>query len=394
MQQHPGQTAVQGIPFHKPVDEIGLYNKHWHVQKSNCFRRESRCILTHRLLAFGDIIRSMLIWLGLTNLLTALLRTPVLGWFARRNLDALAGVTLAGLLGWRGRPTLWALPLALPLQLAAASVRGMGYHPLSRLAPHPANRCEAVLLPLAQGAIPGLLLQPASASSAGVVVCHGAGADKTYYAWRLIDALLGAGLVVLAIDLDGHGANQRRLQVPGISENVQVAVEWLRTRCSRVGLVGVSLGGCVAAQAVAAGVAVDGLAIVEAPIKLDLSNVAYKWAEFWTLVRPAFWRASDRVTPLQLLRGWATRPINTQHRLAELFDLLDLKTALPHITCPMVLIYGTNDVIAPFAPLQRLLPHLSNATLHLHGGAGHLSLTMEQAPLADLAAWLQTTLQA
>jgi pimeloyl-ACP methyl ester carboxylesterase len=337
-------------------------------------------------------IRSIAFWLGLANLLTALLRLPVLGWLANRRRDATAGLALAGLMLAGQRPTLWALPLALPLQLAAASLRGRWYHPLAAFTPGPAGnplgRCTAVALPLAAGAVlPGLLLRPATASAAGVVVCHGAGNDKTKYAWRMLTALVDSGLTVLAIDLDGHGENQRRLRIPGIEENVQVAVDYLRGECAQVGLVGVSLGGCVAARAVADGVQVDALAVVEAPVSLDLASLPYRWSEFRGLWRPAFWRATDRVTPLQLLQAWGGR-MESEHSLGAHFDLLDLRSALPRIACPLVLIYGTDDVIAPFAPIQALLAQIPNAALHLHGGATHLSLTMESPPLEDLAAWL------
>ena len=343
------------------------------------------------------LVRSIGFWLGLTNLVTALARLPVLGWYANRRRDAGAGLSLAGLMLLGKRPSLWALPLALPLQLAAASVRGRWHHPLAPFTPgaagNPLGRCTALELPLAAGeTLPGLLLRPPSPTGAGVVVCHGAGNDKTKYAWRMLNALLDAGLTVLAIDLDGHGENRRRLRIPGVEENVQVAVAHLRAECARVGVVGVSLGGCVAARAVADGVEVDALALVEAPLTLDLASLPYLWSEFLGLCRPAFWRATDRVTPLQLLRSWEGR-MESEHTLGAHFDLLDLRSALTRISCPMLLLYGTGDVIAPFAPVQALLSQLSNATLHLHGGATHLSLTMEERPLEDLALWLGATLQ-
>ncbi len=332
--------------------------------------------------------RSIAFWLGLINLLTALGRLPVLGWLAYRRCDATAGLGLAGLMLLGRRPSLWALPLALPLQLAAASVRGRWHHPLAAFTPGTDNRCTALALPLADGAtLPGLLLRPLKPTGAGVVVCHGAGNDKTKYAWRMLSALLDSGLTVLAIDLDGHGENQRRLRIPGIEENVAVAVAYLRGECAWVGLVGVSLGGCVAARAVADGVQVDALAVVEAPVSLDLNSIPYRWSEFWGMWRPAFWRADDRVTPLQLLQAWGGE-MNSAHALGAHFELLDLRSALPQIACPLVLIYGTSDVIAPFAPIQALLAQIPNAALHLHGGASHLSLTMEAAPLEDLAVWL------
>ena len=66
-------------------------------------------------------IRSLLLGLGLANLATVAARTPVLGWFANRRRDALAGAALSAAMAGSGPVSPWLLPLALPLQLAAAS---------------------------------------------------------------------------------------------------------------------------------------------------------------------------------------------------------------------------------------------------------------------------------
>lgn len=331
-------------------------------------------------------IRSLLLGLGLANLAAAALHLPVLGWFADRRRDALAGAALSAAMAGSGRIAWWLLPLALPLQLAAASLRGLRHHPLRALAPG-APGVSAFELPAADGhALPALLIEPDGPSRGGLVICHGAGNDKTKYAWRMLGELSAAGFTLLAIDLDGHGASRRPLRVPGVEENVGVAVAWLRERCPWVGLAGVSLGGAVAARAVAGGVRVDALAVIESPAELDLATLRYQWSEFKGFWRLHFWRAADRVTPLQLLREWGGT-INTPHTLREIFDLLDLRGSLRRITCPTLLLYGTDDVIAPFALVQPLLAEMPNASLHLHRGT-HLTLTMEAAPLADLSAWL------
>ena len=330
--------------------------------------------------------RSLLLGLGLANLATAAARTPVLGWFADRRRDALAGAALSAAMAGSGPVSPWLLPLALPLQLAAASLRGLGYHPLRELAPG-APGVSAIELPTADGhGLPALLIEPDQPSRGGLVICHGAGNDKTKYAWRMLNTLRAAGFTLIAIDLDGHGASRRRLSIPGVEHNVQLAVAWLRGRCPWVGLVGISLGGAVAARAVADGVQVDALAVIESPAELDLTTLSYQWPEFKGFLRLPFWRSADRVTPLQLLREWGGR-MDTTHTMREIFDLLDLRGSLRRISTPTLLLYGVDDVIAPFGLIQPLLAELPRASLHLHRGT-HLSLTMEEAPLADLAAWL------
>ncbi len=339
------------------------------------------------------ILGNLCLALGVLNALLAAANLGVLTWLARRRVDLLASLG-AVLVGRRlaARTRWWLLPLAVPLQLALASLRGLFEHPLRRMQPD-GLRCERVDLPCDDGSlIPGLWLEPDAPAVGGVVVCHGAGAHKTYYMWRLVEQLLAQDLAVLTIDLDGHGENQRTFDVPAVTTDVAVAVAALRQRHAHVGVIGHSLGGCVAGRAVADGLAVPALAIMASPLHLELDKLPYTLPELRGLLRPAFWRVDDRATPWQLWRMWATPPVRSRLGLTAMIDQLNLTESLPRIACPTLLLYGTGDIIAPYAPLLPLLPSIAHASLYLYGGASHLSLPMEEPPLHDVAVWMRAQL--
>ncbi len=173
------------------------------------------------------------------------------------------------------------------------------------------HRASAVEIPMAEGYVPALVFEPDTPSDAAVLLLHGAGAHKTYYSWPLIDGLLDAGITVCAIDIDGHGDNQRTLDFPGVLENVSAPIAWLRERSAWVGVVGVSLGGCIAAHAVATGVQIEALALLEAPADAQVNRRATR-NERWTVARRATWELHQYAGTLPLITGWRTAPTRSR----------------------------------------------------------------------------------
>ena len=103
---------------------------------------------------------------------------------------------------------------------------------------------------------------PASDGAPGVVLLHGLGADRRQHLGRA-QMLTDAGYAVLLVDLPGHGESPGRHVGYGWSERdaAGAAVGFMRRRRprTRVGVVGVSLGG---AAAVLAGRALNADALV------------------------------------------------------------------------------------------------------------------------------------
>ena len=317
------------------------------------------------------------------------------GWRAARAL--LAAASGLGLLrlarrGWRGWLALaLALPCALALQVLAASLRNHRLNPLAALRPgeHPGRSVERVEIALPDGAVPALHIAPAGGARLALCVAHGSGCDKTFYIWRLVDALVAAGVAVLLIDLDGHGENARVQRFPQMLECVVGPVEWLRARYGRVALLGYSLGACLAARAVADGLGVDALVLLEGPPTLAFTR-REMLREGLLLLRPGLWHMARDSSLYHIVRAWSTTPIRAAISTWDLIDALDLRASVRGITAPLLVAYGGRDAIVP--PRQgeqvraALPPH---ATFVWIRRASHLSLVLEPELLATLTGWLQ-----
>jgi len=280
--------------------------------------------------------------------------------------------------------------LAIPVYLAVAALRTRSFRPdewaeAGDYGWYDVNRID---LPAAQGSIPALLYMPGSDARGAIVLIHGAGAHKTFYTWPIVDILLQANFAVCAIDLDGHGANQRVLDYPSVLEDVEAAVIWLQPRWNFVGVCGISLGGCVAARSAAEGVAVDAIALFEAPIRVEY-NQRVRRHEYWTLARHGAWALHRYAGTLPIVRSWATQPTRTRIGTFELIEKLDLLQSLRDLRVPCWLCYGASDWVVPLWQVERIKNVMpAGATLRVVPRATHLSLPLDPKSLRALAAWL------
>jgi alpha-beta hydrolase superfamily lysophospholipase len=337
-------------------------------------------------LALFEIIAGWRRWWGLSWLGPALPRGLLLSLLARRPRRASIG-------RWATSLAL-ALPPALLIQLAAGSLRNPRLNPLLRLRPgrYDQYTIDRLDIPMREGYLPALHIVPQGGAAAAICVIHGSGCDKTSYAWRLVDTLVERGLALLLIDMDGHGENPRAQSFPAITEDVGVAVAWLRDRYERVGLLGISLGGCVAARAVADGVAVDALVVLEAPPQLRYTQ-ADVYREAVALARPYLLDIFSDCTVQALIKAWEYPPIRATISTWDLIEALDVAGSLAQSDAPLLLIYGDSDAIvkpAQAAQVWAALP--THAAFHLVPGASHLTLILTPQALQIVGEWLETTL--
>lgn len=344
----------------------------------------------------ASFFRAFLFWLAALELLAGRCGWWGLAWLGRGARRALLAVPLAAPLGMptgRARRALAfgiAAPLALAAQLAASSLRNRASDPRRRLrpGPHADRRVRDVQLSMAYGHLPGILIEPAGGARAAVCVLHGSGDHKAAYTWWLVDALLAQGLAALLVDLDGHGENLRAQRFPDMLDDVAVPVAWLRARFARVGVLGLSLGGCIAARALADGVPADALVVMEAPPRLHFTR-ADMWREGLRLLSPAALAMFRDCSAYQLASAWAAAPIRAAISTWDLIDALDLLGSLPRIRAPLLLLYGGADAIvkpAQAAQVRQAAP--PHATFRLVPGASHLTLSIGHATLAEAAGWL------
>jgi len=344
--------------------------------------------------------RALLFWLTLFELIAGWRRWWGLSWLGSGGSRCLLLLLLLALRDRQASRGSWAaslvlaLPLALLIQIAAGSLRNPQLNPLLRLRPgrYDQYTIDQLNIPMREGHLPALHVVPHGGAAAVICVLHGSGCDKTSYAWRLVDTLVARGLALLLIDMDGHGENPRAQSFPAITEDADLAVAWLREHYQRVGLLGVSLGGCVAARAVADGVAVDALVVLEAPPQLRYTQ-ADVYREAIALARPYLLDIFNDCTAQALIRAWEYPPIRAVISTWDLIAALDVCGSLAQIDTPLLLIYGASDAIvkpAQAAQVWAALP--AQAAFHLLPGASHLTMILTPQALQIMGQWLERTL--
>lgn len=297
-------------------------------------------------------------------------------------------------LWWRRTPNLLAFllmfPLAFALQLLFSSKQQHTIDPRKRIQPGqlPDRIVEAVQIPLDDQYISALHLQPQQPLGA-VCVLHGSGDHKGAYTWWLADALLKQNLAVLLIDLDGHGENPRTQAYPDILDDVSGSVAWLRQRYHKIGVLGISLGGCVAACAVSRGVQVDALAVLEAPPWLYYTKADVR-REALALAQTRHLKLLNDITVEQLIQSWTTTPIRAKINTWDLIAALDLPHSIRTITVPTRLLYGGRDAIVKPSQLtmvQQAAAAAPHAHFELIPHASHLTLILDPDVQQNLAQW-------
>ncbi|EFO80416.1 alpha/beta hydrolase fold-containing protein [Oscillochloris trichoides DG-6] len=336
-------------------------------------------------------------WLGLLDTLAHQTGLHGLSW--GRGI----GGPLLSLLGLAGRPRfrdlMRSLPLALPIQIGLACLANPNLDPKRQLLPGDyANRkIERLDIPGEYGPIPALHISPTKGARAAVCIAHGSGADKTFYAWRLCAALLETGLAVLLIDMDGHGESPRPQSYPAMMASVGGAARWLRERYDRVGLLGMSLGGAVTANAVAHGATCDALVIWESPPRLRVDRAGYRRMqikEILRIARPPLIHLFRDGTLYHIIMAWQTSGIRAQIGTWDLFDVLDLVGSLERIKRdpqrpPLLLVYAGRDAVLPPGSAQEVARTSAGwGEFHLLPRASHLSLPLEPEAIALSRAWL------
>lgn len=340
---------------------------------------------------------ALLFWLGTFECVAGLQGWWGLSWLGKSRLHLLLAPLAAwSLLRLSARPRIApaalvvALPVALVVHLLGSNLRHWRLNPLRALVPgdYPQRRVERLDIPLEEGYVPALHIVPANGTAAAVCIAHGSGCNKTFYIWRLVDALLERGFAVLLIDLDGHGENPRVQRFPDMLDGIAGPVHWLQQRYERVALVGYSLGACLVGRVVADGLAVDATALLQGPPKLVYSKREVR-REGVLLLRPSMYHLSADSSVYHIIRAWQSWPIRASISTWDLIDALNLIGSVRRIRGPLLLAYGGKDAIVPLhqaAEVRAALP--PQADWHIVKGASHLSLILEPEMLRVLGDWL------
>ncbi len=293
--------------------------------------------------------------------------------------------------------TLWVFAALLPTSLLAliclvgvGSWLGRNLDPAHFLRPGewPEGRCEAVCIPHDGGSIPGLLITPPETSGGAVCLLHGSGDSKTAFKWRLIREMLSRRLIVLTIDLAGHGENEAPQRWPDCTAEIPAALAWLRARpgVQRVGLLGISMGGALGAQA-AVTANPDAVALCETPISLEYSPALVR-REAWHTLRSPVLGLLGELTAWQIRQIWTIKQGRREIGIVDLIRLLDVPGQIARLTCPVLFVYAQRDDIAPPDHGRRLSQVAAvPSRFVLVSGASHLTLILLPQAIQAISDW-------
>lgn len=222
---------------------------------------------------------------------------------------------------------------------------------------------ESIQLTAADGVpLTAWYIPPAEAADgAALIYVHGYGANRG----ALLDqaaALHSAGYGLLLLDLRNHGDSGSATTTWGPAEaaDVVAAYNYLRTRSevnpTRIGLVGKSMGGAVAAMAAQQLPDVALLVLQSSYVSLEENMVN---------IVPGIARVPDVLAPYVFRRmEAATTESLTAVRVAEIVAGLDV---------PLLVLHGDQDRLVPLVQGQAIFAAANGPKqLHIIPGAGHL----------------------
>jgi pimeloyl-ACP methyl ester carboxylesterase len=201
-----------------------------------------------------------------------------------------------------------------------------------------------------------------------VVLVHGLSGSSRW--WRRNIGALTPYRRVYVVDLIGFGASRARQQF-ALAEASDYLVRWLdQLELERVGLVGHSMGGLIAAELAAdAPDRVDRLVLVDpAALPLDAHLLTHALGLLYELryISPSF-------LPVLLADALRAGPL-TLWRAATALMLADLRPKLAQIRAPTLVIWGEHDALVPLAFAQQLAQYLRYEELVVIKGAGHVPM--------------------
>jgi pimeloyl-ACP methyl ester carboxylesterase len=200
-----------------------------------------------------------------------------------------------------------------------------------------------------------------------VVLLHGLSGSHNW--WRYTVPALARRYAVHVPELVGFGRSAARRQ-PAMAEMARLMVEWLRiSGIERPHLVGHSMGGQIALHMVASGCAVRTLTLVAASGLPRASGLRAAARLVRGALRPARWGTLEFLPTMAVdaLRTGPRRLLRASQQL--LSD--DVNPLLPHVRCPVLIIWGALDPLVPLAHGDAFLRALPDARLVVIREAAH-----------------------
>ncbi len=318
-----------------------------------------------------------------------------------------AGLMALGLATVLFSPLPFIIAAALPACLSAilalfalSSLINHDLHPPDARQPAPGDPWQCEQVSFADGDVEtrGLFLHPQSPNGATICWVHGTGDDKAKFKWVLLRELTRRGFNVFTFDLPGHGDHPLPFSLPQALTAVPSALDYLTSRSdvdpTRIGVMGVSLGGALVIRTLAEEQAVAALCLLEIPCSVHVTP--------WLYVREAIGAATLAAlevfadcSPFNLLHFFLTQRGGLFVRpLEQVFDSLAPArhiTALP--SRPLLIVYGGRDAVAPPSHAERLFCNArSPKEKRCINPASHVSLIFMSETARVVGDWFEKVL--
>ena len=211
-----------------------------------------------------------------------------------------------------------------------------------------------------------------------VVVLHGWGANAEMML-PLARPVQAAGFSVLLIDARNHGASDgdNFSSMPRFAEDLDAAIDWLKTRPEaipqQIAVIGHSVGAAAAR--------------LSASRRHDLSGVISLAAFAHPAVMMRRWLSAKNLAWFPL--GWYVLHY-VQRVIGHRFDAIAPVNTLPCVTCPVLLVHGADDSTVPVSDAHAIYARRRNDAVKLRVLPGEHDATDELERHADeLIAFLQ-----
>jgi pimeloyl-ACP methyl ester carboxylesterase len=239
---------------------------------------------------------------------------------------------------------------------------------------------------------PATWLQPKDWNGTAVLLIPGASDNRHAFKWLLFEHLLARRLAVLTLDPPGHGDFRA---VPCTLENArrtaQKALDWLCAQAGvrRVGAIGISFGGCQAADLAARDSRVAALALVSTPVRLPPVT---RWTVVRELLSLLYLPANLILLRLPLLLAeWHSIPSawfgESLYEMIARFDVLSAVRAIGNR--PKLIVHGTHDMAVPPVNAQQIYDAaLPERALLWVPRTNHIGMALRAGAMRALAGWL------
>lgn len=279
-------------------------------------------------------------------------------------------------------------------------VRAFTHLPLLRHTPDKlrvAHQIQDVFIPVPAIApdkpMPATWFKPDVWTGATILLVCGAGDNRFSFKWVLFEKLLGQGIAVLTVDPPGHGDY---MTVPSTVANARAAMhaaaDWLHEQpgVRKVGVIGISFGGCQVADLAANDERIAALATISSPVSLSSVTRSVITREALKLFFPLNAFLLHSISPRTVWSEW--KSIRGAWYGEDLYDMI---AAFKMDDCvrrmgkrPTLFVHGAHDVAVP--PINAHQLHEAaepERKLMLIPQATHLTAILRARPMQQVAEW-------